>query len=367
MEMEWLVAAIGFALCVGWALWRRSANRRQGTHSRAPSAPSTETVKTIKPAEDAVAKAHRKLPHDLASLELRSADDLAADERAAVMGVLRTIPRPPRSLYELTSTEFMSRASSADISELVLNEPLVAALVMGKVHSPVFGLSQPVKHLGQAITFLGTQTVRSICLRYLLGASFSASDREIKQVFDNFGEASTLASELSLRLANAMRLPESSAIRTAVILSFTGHLAAAVLELRGAQVSVPTHPGRLLPRVMQQQFELGIAASEIGRLLMTEWNLSPSLVANVASIDRVLVESAEASGAEDKVATAVCYLSARIAERLVMGEISNSSDIGRFLDHDPDFFHVGSYLTAATSVDWRQALMSEETTAGLFC
>ena len=366
MTTGWLVLISGFAVFAVWMLWRK------------PPKPRNETNHVATPMQEpSVARSHAasatgadpaptgETPADLAALTLTPSRDLADEERALIMDVLRNIPRPPRSLHELTSAEFMSRASSADITELVLNEPMVAALVMGKVHSPVFGLSQPVKHLGQAITFLGTQTVRSICLRYLMAESFSTNDPQVRKVFDNFGEASTVASELCLRLSNAMKLPDPSSMRTSVILSFAGHLAAAVLQIRTSHVAVPANPGRLLQRVMQQQEELGLAAPEIGRLLMSEWNLPPSMVAGVASIDHVLVESARSSVAEDKLAAGICYLSARLAERLVMGEISGPADIERFLDHDPDFFHVGSYLTGRTSVDWRTVLLSEETTAGL--
>ncbi|MDB5880028.1 MAG: hypothetical protein JWQ41_3442 [Variovorax sp.] len=350
--------------------WRKPRRPHPNEVRTAASAPKLPVVqeKDIPAIESSSAgnTGTREMPEDLAALTLTPARYLANDERALITDVLRNIPRPPRSLYELTSAEFMSRASSADIAELVLSEPLVAALVMGKIHSPVFGLTQPITHLGQAITFLGTQTVRSICLRYLMGESFSTSDPGIKKVFDNFGEASTIASELCLRLSNAMKLPDSSSMRTSVILSFTGHLAAAVLQIRRSPGAVPANPGRLLQRVMQQQDELGLAAPEIGRLLMNEWNLPPSMVAGVAAIDHVLVEPARQSGAEDKLAAGVCYLTARLAERLVMGEISSPADIERFLDQDPDFFHVGSYLSGRISVDWRKALLAEETMAGFY-
>ena len=71
----------------------------------------------------------------------------------------------------------------------------------------------------------------------------------------------------------------------------------------------------------------------------------------------------------DRSSAGLCYLSPRIAERLSMEEISGPSDVERFLDHDhdPDSFHVAGYLTGQTSMDWRKALLSEETMAGLYC
>ena len=370
MTAGWWALAIAFASYCAWMFWRK---RRKPHPNEVRTAASTPKLpvgqEEDSPAIESSSAANtgpRLIPADLATLTLTPSRYLANEERASIMEVLRNIPRPPRSLYELTSAEFMSRASSTDIAELVLNEPLVAALVMGKIHSPVFGLTQPVTHLGQAITFLGIQTVRTICLRYLMGESFSTSDPRVKKVFDNFGEASTIASELCLRLSNAMKLPNCSSMRTSVILSFTGHLAAAVLQMRRSPGAIPANPRRLLQRVMQQQDELGLAAPEIGRLLMNEWNLPPSMVAGVAAIDHVLVEPARQSAAEDKLVAGVCYLAARVAERLVMGEISGPADVERFLDQDPDFFHVGSYLSGRISADWRKALISEETMAGFY-
>ena len=367
MAAGWWTLAIALAAYCVWIFWLRP--RKPVSGEVRPSAPASKPW--VAQSEDHLSTECRSsgkidMPPDLAALTLTPSRYLANDERVLIMDVLRNIPRPPRSLYELTSAEFMGRASSADIAELVLGEPLVAALVMGKIHSPVFGLSQPVTHLGQAITFLGTQTVRSICLRYLMSESFSTGDPRVKKVFDNFGEASTIASELCLRLSNAMKLTDSSSMRTSVILSFTGHLAVAVLQMRTSPADVPSNPGRLLQRVIRQQDELGLAAPEIGRLLMSEWNLPPSIVAGVAAIDHVLVEPARKSAAEDKLAAGVCYLSARLAERLVMEEITGRADIERFLDHDPDFFHVGSYLSGRMSADWRKALLSEETMAGFY-
>ena len=370
MSRELLLTALVVLAALLFILVLRRKARRADSTQRSKAAVARTAASALRQSGGATVPspatpAHRELPVDLAVLAQTPAREPSGGERSLIMDVLRNIPRPPRSLYELTSAEFMGTASSAEIAELVSNEPLVAAQVMGKVHSPMFGLRQPVRHLGQAITFMGMQNVRAICLRYLMSESFASGDPQVKQVFDNFGEASTVASEICLRMATALRLPDPSSMRTVVILSFTGHLAAAVLLMRASDVAVPSNPGRLLQRVMQQRDQSGLAAPEIGRLLMTEWSLPPSLIASVASIDRVLTEPASSCAAQDRLTNGLCYLSARIAERLVMGEISGPADIERFLDHDPDFFHVGGYLDGRASVEWRSVLLLEETTAGL--
>ena len=75
-------------------------------------------------------------------------------------------------MQQLLSPEFVARASSTELSELVMAEPLIAAKVLSTVNSPFYALQKPVTNIGQAVTFLGINTVRSICLQYMLAEAF---------------------------------------------------------------------------------------------------------------------------------------------------------------------------------------------------
>ena len=65
-------------------------------------------------------------------------------------------------------------------------------------------VSQSMAHrnvvsLGPAITYLGLNTVRSLCLHYMLEDSFQSADRGLRRYFDQVWGASSLASDLCLR------------------------------------------------------------------------------------------------------------------------------------------------------------------------
>lgn len=136
------------------------------------------------------------LPPTLAAFRFVLQDELSADYKRAMVERLRHIPRPAPSLQKLVSKEFMTRATTRELIEVVMCNPLLAAKVLATVNSPFYGLRTPVLSMGQAITFLGFNTVRSIGLRYMLGDSVKAGSPELTRIFDTIWNASALASEL---------------------------------------------------------------------------------------------------------------------------------------------------------------------------
>ena len=165
MEIDRLILAIALVFICGWILFKKSGTARQSPQGNVPSAFVLPATKAAARKTGSVTSQSRELPEDLSSFKLRSVNDLGSEERVVLLDLSRNIPGPPRSLYELTSAEFMTGASSTDISQLVLKAALVALQVMENSHSLTFGLSQPVKLLAQAITFLGASHVSRRRLR----------------------------------------------------------------------------------------------------------------------------------------------------------------------------------------------------------
>jgi HD-like signal output (HDOD) protein len=141
--------------------------------------------------------------------------------------------------------------------------------------------------IGQAVTFLGLNTVRSICLQNLLDDSFKPTDARLKRAYGEIWNASALASELCTRLAGKLDLPDAGALAAKVLLSFLGHLATATL-LAAQDADVALAGGSLLDRTRDAQDRLGLSPSEIGALLLREWGLPATIVDEVRAIDRLL-------------------------------------------------------------------------------
>ncbi len=138
--------------------------------------------------------------------------DLEAQRRDTLLEAIKGIPRPPHSLQKLLSPEFVARAGSAELSELVMGEPIIAAKVLSTVNAPFYGLHKPVTGIGQAVTFLGMNTVRNICVQYMLAEAFKPRLATSQRAFDGIWRASAIASELCVRLSKALNLPDQGGL-----------------------------------------------------------------------------------------------------------------------------------------------------------
>ena len=317
---------------VAYLVLRRAAPRRDLTP---PARRSAETLTTAPTPTPAVASPHiapaavpadapaRPLPPELAAFRITPVQNLPTAQREALTEALRHIPRPPRALHRLISPEFLATATSTEMSELVMSEPLIAAKVLSTVNSPLYGLQRSVTSIGQAITFLGMNTVRGICVRYLLDESFQAGDPASRRVFDQLWAASAVASELCSRLGKQLHMADAGTLVTQVVLSFVGHMAVATLPQSRAQPALTDMSLDLVQRYSAQQQALGLCAPEIGRLLMTSWELPATIVQGVADIDLVLTQAASGLDSTTAARRALPYLCARLAERLTGGSLGS--------------------------------------------
>lgn len=330
---------------------------RRGVRSQQrppPAAPMAAPVPPVAPAPSAAAAP----PPELSEFRLRTAADLSPAQHAALLAELRTIPRPPRSLHQLISPEFLGRASSAELNELVMAEPVVAARVVAAVNSSLYGLRQPVGSIGQAVTFLGLNSVRGICLQYMLDDSFKAADAPLKAHFDALWRASAVASELCQSLAPKLQLAEPGALVTQVVLSFLGQFASAsLLRRRG----VALQPGAdLLERTRLEQQQLGLGAAELGFLLMQEWTLPASLIEEVRASEHLLVTPAAALPARPSARLVLGYLCARLGERIVQGKLTDLSAFDPAGEPGADFHHLHGHLAQPALARLTECLRAPE-------
>jgi HD-like signal output (HDOD) protein len=313
----------------------RPAAQRRASAAPASAAPAQATARM--PTEA------RPLPTELAAFVWKREADLEPERRDTLLAAVRGIPRPPRSMQQLLSPEFLASASSADLSELVMGEPLIAAKVLATVNGSFYGLQKPVTSIGQAVTFLGINTVRSICLQYMLAEAFKPKLAEAQQAFDRIWKASAIAGEMAVRLGKALHLPDQSSLSTQVVLGFVGQLATASLI---PPAGLAQWLGRdRLERARLEQELLGLSASEVGAVLMKSWELPDSLVADVADSGRLLVTEPQSIDTARLPRLALAYLCARLGERLAMGQLTSLNDYFPQDDAAVDTHHLRAALT----------------------
>lgn len=330
--MSYILVGILIAiLLVLWFSTRRKAGTPAPPRRATPTASQPlQTPSTQPPADQAAAAVPTAL---LAFARIRH-ETLSPAARDALLSRLRTIPRPPKALHQLVSPEFLSTATSTALSDIVMGESLIAAKVLATVNSPAYNLQNPVLSMGQAITFLGMNTVRAICLRYLLDDAFRAPTATGATPFQPIWNASSLGSELCFRVAQHWRLPEAGALSTQVVLSFLGHLAARSLSPEG-QAALASD---FLQRSVREQQDLGLSAVEIGAMLMADWGLPAALVQEIRQIDLTLDAPAATTAAQPTV-VALAYTCARLGEQLALDPNFDLAAFTPALD-DPTWYHA---------------------------
>lgn len=303
------------------------------------------------------------VPPGLARFQWVTDAALPQQRREQLLQTIRGIPRPPQSMQQLLSPDFLAQASSAELSQLIMAEPIIAAKVLSAVNSPMYGLRQPVASLGQAVTFLGINSVRNICLQYMLSEAFKPKLAEAQQAFDQIWKASACASELAIRLGKAMHWSEQGSLSTQVVLSFVGQLAMASM-LPASQLREWLAADRL-GRARIEQEVVGINAVETGALMMRHWGLPASLVDDVAGIGRVLVTPATKAAPGRAPLMALGYLCARLGECLASGTLDSLESYVPASDPADDAHHLKSYLVLPSLALLDAALQSPELRASV--
>lgn len=296
--------------------------------------------------------APKVVPPELAGFRWLDAEDLPLERRKAYVSVFRDVPRPPRLLDQLLAPGFVQTAASAQLVDLISAEPLIAAKILATVNSPMYGLSRPVTGIGQAVTYLGLDAVRGLCLQYILILSFKADGAERARRLESTWAASAIASELVQQLAAPLGFDERGALVSAVVLSFLGRLATTAASPEAILASIPARP--FLERTSVEQAKLGLSASEIGRLLMTEWGLPAGVVQDAADVDRMLVTPPEEIDPRRGARMALCYLCARLGERLATGELADLESFDLETQAGAELHHLRAFIegSALSRLPW---------------
>jgi HD-like signal output (HDOD) protein len=342
----WISLALALTMALVWWAFRRSE-----TDSAVATESSTQALKRMPEADTApiasvlMASAPPSLeptPPELASLIWHREADLTPAQRDALLAAMAGITRPPGPLLQLLSADFLAWASTTELSDLVMAEPLVAAKLLGQVNAPLYGLRHPVTDINQAVALLGMATVRSICVQYMLVQAFEPANAARQRVLDTLWRSSTIASELSVRLGKALNLPDQGALPTRAVLGFVGPLAtASLLPLAGLGQWLTLAPPQ---RAAHEQALMGLSSGEIGGLLMASWNLPPTLIGEVCGASRLLGRPADEADPAIAPRLALSFLCAHLGERLASGQLTALAGHDFMQEAAPATHHLRHYL-----------------------
>lgn len=206
-------------------------------------------------------------------------DLLANQSLKTVISRLRSIPSLPTLYEELTAALQKEDPSMSQIAKIISKDVGMAAKILQLANSAFVGSSGRVSSLSQAMSLIGTETVRTLVLSVHVFSQFE-NNKQVTANLPALWDHSVAVSALAQRIANS-----ESCAKTMVEESFT----AGLLHDIGKVVLLAE-----VPREYHQVFEmnpankdaerqqLGCTHAEVGAYLMSIWGLPLSLVHAVA-------------------------------------------------------------------------------------
>lgn len=238
-----------------------------------------------------IAPAHQFLskpcdPHELA-LRLGQAfamrDLLENPALKTVVSGLRSIPSLPTLYEELTAALRLEDTSLARIERIISKDVGMATKVLQLANSAFIGVRGQVSSLLQALSLIGTETVRTLVLSVHVFSQFDGNSEiasYLPALWDHSVAVAAVAQGIACSETRKKAMAEESF--TAGLLHEVGKvvlLAEMPREYRRIVDSAATDPGGILALERQH---LGCTHAQVGAYLMSIWGLPAPLVQAVA-------------------------------------------------------------------------------------
>jgi putative nucleotidyltransferase with HDIG domain len=202
-------------------------------------------------------------------------DLLANQSLKTVISRLRSIPSLPTLYHEVTAALRLESPSLDKIARIISKDVGMAAKMLQLANSAFVGTSGRVHSLQQALSLIGTETVRTLVLSVHVFSQFDGNT-QIRASLPALWDHSVAVSALAQRIASS-----EGCAKVVVEQSFT----AGLLHDIGKVVLLAEMP-REYHQIFESQTEmkdlerqqLGCTHAEVGAYLMSIWGLPLSLV-----------------------------------------------------------------------------------------
>lgn len=208
--------------------------------------------------------------------------DVASDRVRQVVGSIQKLPSIPATYRKLSEALARDEVTAAELGRIIAQDIGMTAKILKLVNSAFFGLRRELSSPTEAVTYLGTETVRSLVLA---NGIFSEADplRTRGISLDDIWAHSLAVGQQARSIMRALKAPEhdqndaftSGLLNDAGILILTHHFPEPydeVLDLVANQHYLLT---------LAEQRVLGVNHAEVGAYLIALWGLPAGIVQGV--------------------------------------------------------------------------------------
>jgi len=201
----------------------------------------------------------------------------------------RQLPKLPVLFGEINKMLENPFTSNRKISQLLMKDQAMVAGILKLCNSALYSRRQEITNLANAVTFLGTQTLRNIILQISMVRLFPFDEKEIPEFSaDTFWEHSLGTGFFTSIMVRKLNLPPSDDYYIGGLLHDLGKLA--VYQF---------YPGKFKEIILKQindgvidieaeEEVLGVNHADIGDYLAGKWKFKPAVAAAIRDHHKVL-------------------------------------------------------------------------------
>jgi len=200
---------------------------------------------------------------------------------------LDALPAIPSIAQKILSLKTYTDEGERALLELIKNDPLILAKIVGLANSPLFGTGRKILTLSDAVALLGTNRIKMIALNFAMQSSMIRNQTgvlNIQRLWQHSLAVAMAMDAISSFMPNDSR-PSDNEIYLVGLLHDIGYL---VLKYIDPKLSDKLHariadaPGTSLKEI-EMEILGGVDHGELGSVLARHWNLPESIIITLKS------------------------------------------------------------------------------------
>ncbi|NNE70115.1 MAG: HDOD domain-containing protein [Rhodothermales bacterium] len=176
--------------------------------------------------------------------------------------------------------------STDELADVIASDPMMAATILRRVNSALYGVRRQVTDLRKAVYLLGFEDVANLVLTAsFLKLADVVSSRAEERLFKDLMQLSLGAAMYGQILANELGLEDSGAAYSAGLLHTSGRLV--LLFNFGDQYTPLCRPGttKPFPEAAVERSVVGIDNAQASGLALAEWQMPDDLIQIVSCVE----------------------------------------------------------------------------------
>jgi putative nucleotidyltransferase with HDIG domain len=206
-----------------------------------------------------------------------------------------TLPLLPHVATQLLSISDATAVSTKEYERLIIQDPAMVAKLLRTANSPLFGGGGRITSLQRAMSLLGFDTVRSICIMVALQSSTSNRKMGVHFSAASFWQHGIAVASIAKVLAVLKRYTKPEEAFLAGLLHDIGKLAIAMfLPNESREISIRTRADGIADIEAERLLMQGVSHEDIGAEVASRWGL-PTLYGEVIAHHHTLSRDTEPS------------------------------------------------------------------------